>query len=78
MFLPFGTVGKALTCVSVVCLVFPTLSHTKGRITVFLLCPEFPTLSVTPTVCGGDCEREGRKYKELLSTRGKGTVSETA
>lgn len=78
MIFPFGTAGKALTSVSAVCLVFPTLSNTKGQITVFLLCPEFPTLSVTPTVCRGDCGREGRKYKELLSTRGKGTVSETA
>jgi hypothetical protein len=58
--------------------VFHALSNTKGQTTVFLLCLEFLTLSVTPTVCGGDCGREGRKYKELLSARGKGMVSETA
>lgn len=57
---------------SLLCPVFPTLSNTKGQTTVFLLCLEFLTLSVAPTVCGGDCEREGRKYKELLSAKEEG------
>lgn len=31
----------------------------------------FPTLSGLTIMCGGDCGREGRKYKAPLSTRGK-------
>lgn len=34
--------------------------------------PVFPALSGPIAMCGGGCGREGRKYKEPLSTRGKG------
>lgn len=57
---------------SLLCPVFPTLSNTKGQSTVFLLCLEFLTLSVSPTVCRGDSGREGIQRAIVRQGEGDG------